>query len=264
MRSLNDFKNKKIKFVFCDIDDTLTHDGKLPAASYAALWDLHNKGLHVIPVTGRPAGWCEMIARFWPVSGVVGENGAFYFRYKEIQHKERKMHRHYSISDTAIKKNRKKLDKISKEILKKVKGSAVASDQFARIFDLAIDFCEDVKPLKEQDIQSIVNIFKKNGATAKVSSIHVNGWFGQYDKLKMCKTFLKKEFQIDITKDNELCCFIGDSPNDEPMFAFFKNSFGVANIKKFENSLKHCPEFITPSPGAEGFVEFSRALLGVT
>ena len=33
------------------------------------------QGKLVIPITGRPAGWCDHIARMWPVDAVVGENG---------------------------------------------------------------------------------------------------------------------------------------------------------------------------------------------
>jgi HAD superfamily hydrolase (TIGR01484 family) len=244
-------------FVFTDIDDTITTDGKLPAESYKALWDLSENGFHVIPITGRPAGWCEMIARFWPVSGVIGENGALYYRYTN-----KKMRRHYILKNPEIIKNRKKLDKIAKEILTKVKGSAVASDQFCRIFDLAIDFCEDVRPLPPEKIKKIVEIFEKHGATAKVSSIHVNGWFGKYDKLKMCSIFMKKEFGMDIKKENSKCVFIGDSPNDEPMFGFFENSYAVQNITKFLDELKYKPKHILTAPNAQGFVEFAKRLLG--
>ena len=66
---------------FTDIDDTLTSDGMMPAASYEALWDLASAGIRTVAVTGRPAGWCDHIARMWPVDAVVGENGAFYFMY---------------------------------------------------------------------------------------------------------------------------------------------------------------------------------------
>ncbi|MES2768794.1 MAG: HAD-IIB family hydrolase [Bdellovibrionota bacterium] len=258
MQSLEQFTKSEtqIQYVFCDIDDTITEHGKLPANSYKALWDLKEKGIHVIPVTGRPAGWCEMIARFWPVSGVIGENGALYYRYVGG-----KMKRHYMLKEKDIQKNRKKLDKLSKEILKKVKGSAISSDQFCRIFDLAVDFCEDVKPLPKKKVDQIVEIFEKHKAQAKVSSIHVNGWFGKYDKLSMCKVFMKKEFKFDILKQNKLCAFIGDSPNDEPMFHFFVNSFAVHNITNFLDSLKHKPAFVTPSNGASGFVEFAEKIL---
>ena len=258
MKSLDQFTPKNsVQFLFCDIDDTITDHGKLPANSYEALWKLQASGIKVIPVTGRPAGWCEMIARFWPVSGVIGENGALYYRYVDG-----KMKRHYMVKEKEIIKNRKKLDKISKEIIKKVKGSAVSSDQFCRVFDLAIDFCEDVKPLSSKKVDQIVDIFKKHKAQAKVSSIHVNGWFGKYDKLSMCKVFMKKEFKMDITKQNESCAFIGDSPNDEPMFGFFQNSFAVSNITKFLDQLTHKPQYVTPSHGASGFVELANKLRG--
>lgn len=52
----------KIKYVLCDIDDTITTNGKLTAGSYSAMWKLHDAGIHVIPVTGRPAGWCDLLS----------------------------------------------------------------------------------------------------------------------------------------------------------------------------------------------------------
>ena len=82
----------RVRAVLTDIDDTLTSDGRLPAVAYAALEKLRDAGLLVVPVTGRPAGWCDLIARQWPVDAVVGENGAFYFRYDD---KARKMIRRY-------------------------------------------------------------------------------------------------------------------------------------------------------------------------
>src|SRR5881275_3372709 len=84
MRALAGFPNearRAIRFVLLDIDDTLTTEGRLTAAAYAALERLSRRGFRVIPVTGRPAGWCDLIARFWPVDAVIGENGAFWFRY---------------------------------------------------------------------------------------------------------------------------------------------------------------------------------------
>lgn len=255
MKNVSDLNCSDIKFVFTDIDDTITHHGKLPKESYDALWKLTNHGFVVVPITGRPAGWCEMIARFWPVHAVIGENGAFYFKY------DKKMKRVFQQTEKVIQSNRKKLNKIQKEILKKVKGSAVSSDQFCRIFDLAIDFCEDVKPLQKSKVDEIVNIFEKHGATAKVSSIHVNGWFGKFDKLSMCSKFMKKEFGIDIKKDNSQCVFVGDSPNDEPMFEFFQNSVAVRNIEKFLSQLNHKPRFITQNESAQGFAEVSSILI---
>ena len=86
MRPLAEFPaglRRAVRAVLTDIDDTLTTEGQLPSVAYAALERLRAAGLIVIPVTGRPAGWCDHIARMWPVDAVVGENGAFYFWYAE-------------------------------------------------------------------------------------------------------------------------------------------------------------------------------------
>jgi HAD superfamily hydrolase (TIGR01484 family) len=262
MKTLSEFKNPGVKFLFTDIDDTLTDEGLLGPHAYGALWDLNDKGIQVIPVTGRPAGWCEMIARLWPVAGVVGENGGLYYRYSN-----KKMIRSYAVTDLTLQKNRQLLDQIvAPEILKTVPGCALASDQFCRLFDLAIDFCEDVPALGTKDVEKIVSLFKKHGAQAKVSSIHVNGWFGTYNKLTMCESFAKTELNLDLAHeaDRKLFAFSGDSPNDEPMFEYFENSFAVANIKKFESVLKCFPRYVSKSSGGAGFVEIAQALLKST
>jgi len=249
---------KQIRFVLTDIDDTVTTDGRLTADAYTALERLSAAGITVIPITGRPAGWCDHIARMWPVFAVVGENGAFYMRYDRVA---RKMTTHQWASEAHLQENRQKLDRLALEILQQVPGSALASDQQYRLADLAIDFCEDVAPLSERAVQQIVAMFKAAGAQAKVSSIHVNGWFGAYDKLSMTKTLFAREFDIDLQNDNENVLFIGDSPNDEPLFEFFSYSVGVANIHKQLHRLTHRPKFVTPSEGGAGFVEMAHQLL---
>ncbi len=254
MKNLNEF-NSKIEFVLTDIDDTLTTEGQLRAEAYHALWRLHDAGLKIIPITGRPAGWCEMIARFWPIAGIVGENGGFYFRY------DKKMHRWFFCDDKTIKINQQKLAEVLKEILSSVPGAAVSSDQFCRLMDLAIDFCEDVTPLDKKSVQKIVDIFKNHGAEAKVSSIHVNGWFGDYNKLKTSFHFLKNEMKLSENDILSKCVFVGDSPNDEPMFEKFPHSFGVANIRNFEKEMQHLPKYISTSSGGKGFSEIADRII---
>ncbi len=256
MQALDHFRNFGVQYLFTDIDDTLTDQGQLHADAYQALWTLHDQGVVVIPVTGRPAGWCEMIARFWPVGGIVGENGAFYFRYHN-----KKMLRHFVVEDELRMKNRARLDQLAAEILRKIPGAALASDQFSRLMDVAIDFCEDVPPLENSQVKKIVELFEAGGATAKISSIHVNAWFGNYDKLSMCKIFANRELGLDLTQHQNKFAFSGDSPNDEPMFAFFENSFAVANINNFVEQIKHLPCFVSGHEGGKGFVEIAKVLL---
>lgn len=255
MKNASEF-NSSLQFLLTDIDDTLTDDGHLGPQAYQALWDLHDSGIHVVPITGRPAGWCEMIARLWPVSGIVGENGGFYFRYHG-----KKMHRHFFFDQATQATNRAKLKTLEAEILQKVPGCDLASDQFCRLMDLAIDFCEDVPALSPSEVKKIVEIFESHGAQAKVSSIHVNGWFGSYDKLTMSLRFLESEFGVTADMAKKVCGFSGDSPNDEPMFRYFPHSFAVANIQKFLDQIKNPPTYVSKNPGGAGFTEIAQAIL---
>jgi hypothetical protein len=201
-----------------------------------------------------------MIARFWPVRGVVGENGAFWFAY---DHAQRKMKHWYFASEGERAESRRKLDAIRDEVLVKVPGCAVAADQAYRIADLAIDFREDVAPLPDDAIQRIVAVFTKHGAEAKISSIHVNGWFGQYDKLTTTLRMLKDEFGMSEEAARESVVFSGDSPNDEPMFKFFPMSVGVANVKDVAHLIASKPGFITSKRSGEGFVELAERLIAL-
>ncbi len=249
-----------VKTVLCDIDDTLTTRGRLIAASYSALERLREAGLIVLPITGRPAGWCDHIARMWPVDGVVGENGAFYFRY---DHAARRMLRAFWLSAEERAANRRRLDELEARILSAVPESALASDQRYREADLAIDYCEDVDPLPEDRVNRIVELFEEAGARAKVSSIHVNGWFGDYDKLTMTRRMLAECFGLDPETIRDRTVFVGDSPNDSPMFSYFPNSIGVANVRAFTGRLAAEPAYVTCEEGALGFAEVAEALLSV-
>ncbi|PHR87452.1 MAG: HAD family hydrolase [Blastopirellula sp.] len=244
--------------VLTDIDDTITTDGRLPAAAYSMLERLSDAGLLVIPITGRPAGWCDMVARFWPVAGVVGENGALAFRYN---HETRQMKRTFMMDDAARNENRKKLNELADAIVDDVKGAAVASDQLYREADLAIDFCEDVPALSDDDVERILKHFHDVGAVAKASSIHVNGWFGDWDKLSMTRKFLMEEFFIDLEKDKDRFIYCGDSPNDSPMFGFFPNACGVANVQEFVGRMEALPAFVANARGGDGFVEIGEQII---
>jgi HAD superfamily hydrolase (TIGR01484 family) len=248
----------KIKFVLTDIDDTLTVSGLLPSMALAAMESLQQAGIRVIPITGRPAGWCDHIARMWPVDGLVGENGAFYFYY---DNQKKKMLRRYWKTEKLRKEDRQKLNALKSEILRTVPGAKISADQPYREADLAVDFCEDVSPLPTKSIEKIVNIFQKAGAQAKVSSIHVNGWFGNYDKLSMTRLLFKEIFHVNLEPENDKALFIGDSPNDCPMFAFFPHSVGVANVLNFKNQLDHEPAWITEKPGGYGFAQMAEILI---
>lgn len=249
-----------VDFILTDLDDTVTLDGRLPAASYAALEALETAGKHVVIVTGRPAGWCDLLARFFPVSAVVGENGAFYFRYDR---KTRTMHRTFQRTNAERAQDRARLDKIYSGILTRYPQLKLSTDQAYRISDLAVDFCEDVERLDDAVIADIVSMFEAAGATAKVSSIHVNAWIGNFSKLEMSLRLLHNDFSLSASNAIARVVYVGDSPNDEPMFAHFRHTVGVANLLPFLARLRHQPAWITAQPGGLGFAELVSRLLKI-
>jgi len=247
-----------VRGVLTDIDETVSSDGRLTAEAYGALETLKMAGLLVIPVTGRPAGWCDMIARFWPVDAVVGENGAFWM-WRDVLSK--KLRTRFIQPSEERAAGRRRLEAVRADVLREVPGAGIASDQSYRLADLAVDFCEDVPALPRADVERIVAIFERHGAHAKVSSIHVNGWFGDYDKLTTSKTMMAELFDIDLAVAAEHYVFAGDSPNDSPMFGFFPNAVGVANVRDFADAMPSLPRWITRGRSGSGFVELAEALV---
>lgn len=315
---------RALRYILFDIDDTITTDGRLTAEAYGALWALHKHGLVLIPVTGRPAGWCDMIIRQWPVDAVIGENGAFAYyrpRGENMNHPcdestsgyAERIHLHNGHTPGCAERIRPhnghtsgyfelthpqvcadaqaRLAVIRDACLAQVPGARVARDQFARRYDLAIDFCEDEPRLGLDAAYAIRDICTSFGAMAKVSSIHVNTWFGEYDKLSMADMLLTQVFgeastscgEAQLYAARERACtveeqaqtiragahasylqksiFFGDSPNDEPMFGYFTHSCAVANILPFLGKLQDKPAYVTEHESGQGFAQAVLHLL---
>jgi HAD superfamily hydrolase (TIGR01484 family) len=258
---------KKVRGVCLDIDDTLSTNGKLTDEAFTALWNLKRAGFFVVPITGRPAGWCDHFARFWPVDAIVGENGAFTFFMEEGVRRRIDTPAGLSYED-----GQAKLKNLGLEISKRFPHAVWASDQKYREYDLAIDICEDVPTWPEEDVSALLSLCHSAGAHAKLSSIHVNTWFGEYDKKSGFRHWIgsgapglgtpstSAAIPASIPTEDEWL-FIGDSPNDEPMFESFRNSVGVANLSRYLSRLKNPPRWITSSESGAGFAEMSRRLI---
>ena len=247
-----------VKYVLMDIDDTLTKEGKLLDVSYSALWKLKEAGLKVIPVTGRSAGWCDLIAREWPCDGVIGENGALAF-WEETGGKFPVLKAMYH--PAAVKNDHPVLVRIMERVTQEYPELRLAKDQFARLFDIAVDFAEEDPVLPLSVAERVRVISEEEGAMAKVSSIHVNVWMGKYDKLGMAETFLEKRFGwIKGAGDGEVV-FAGDSPNDEPMFARFPLACAVANVTRYSHLIKNFPAYVASKECGHGFAEIAETLL---
>jgi hydroxymethylpyrimidine pyrophosphatase-like HAD family hydrolase len=171
------------------------------------------------------------------------------------------LHKRFHDNSDARRDKRARLDAIAARILAAVPGCALASDQPYRETDLAIDYCEDVPRLPLEAAQRIAGLMREAGLTAKVSSIHVNGWFGEYDKLATTRRLFAERFGLELGAANREVVFAGDSPNDAPMFAFFQNSVGVANVRRFEEMLSDPPKYVTRAASGAGFAELAEHLL---
>ena len=250
MKPINDAGTHLFKGILTDLDDTLTLDGRVVPSAFAKLADLRERGIKIVIVTGRPAGWVDHIARMWPVDAVVGENGGLWAYMKEGRLVQR-----YLATAEERKVRRDRLDSLASSILSRVPGSGLASDQPYRALDLAIDFCEDVPPLSQAAIREIVTCFEEVGAQAKVSSIHVNGWFGNWNKLDGVQGLFSDLWDLQLEEELEDWVYFGDSANDEPMFEAFTHSVGVANIQPFLEQMSAHPTWLTTHEGGYGFVE---------
>lgn len=253
---------KGVQGIFFDIDDTFTLQGKILPQAFSALWEARDAGLLLVPITGRPAGWADHIVRMWPVDGVVGENGAFYFC---MDPEKRRLKKRFFVRDHAERaRNREKLREIYQQVREAYPSVRLASDQPYRECDVAVDFCEDADPpLTLEDAVRIKEIFEAEGATAKISSIHVNAWFGEYDKLTMCRIFLQEEHSVLLDWEREHFFFCGDSPNDAPLFAFFPHCAGVSGVSRFQEAglMERMPPYIASQDGSLGFQEILREIL---
>jgi len=259
VRDLPSERCRALATLVSDIDDTVTSGGLLPASTFQALWALAAAGVRTVMVTGRPAGWCDHIARMWPVAGVIGENGALIYAYDRSA---RRMRRTYLLSEEERREGRRRLERIRERVLNEVPGCAIANDQPFRLADLAVDFREDVGPLGQAEVQKICRIMESEGATYKVSSIHINCWYGAFDKVSGLRRLLADGSQnLDDPRVRETLLFTGDSPNDEPLFQALETTIGVANILPFLPDLRYPPAYITEREAAAGFAEAVEIIL---
>lgn len=248
--NLSELPAKKVKGVFTDLDDTLTDESKMGADTYSSLWRLKEKGYWLVVVSGRPAGWADCLMRLWPLDAMIFENGAGWMvrEGKKIQTVQLA-----SDKDRAAQKIwlQEKYDALKKEI----PNLKLATDQPYRLFDYALDFAEEPPYLDEQDTEKILAFLEKDPrGTAKLSSIHVNYWYGRHTKVTACEELLRQQGKMR-NADKHSIVFVGDSPNDEPLFEYFDLSVGVANVARFLPRLKHPPKFLASRNSGAGFQE---------
>ena len=242
--------------VLTDIDDTLTRDGAIEPAALSALQALHDAGLPVLAVTGRPMGWSEPFARAWPLGAIVAENGAVALFRETAGH----LQVEYAQDETTRSRNAQRLRAVAQQVLRDVPGATLARDSAGRVTDIAVDHAEFAH-LSPTDIRRVVALMQAHGMHATVSSIHINGWFGNHDKWSGACWIVQRLLGRDLGAEVQRWVYVGDSTNDQPMFRRFALSVGVANLMHFADTLTHWPAYITREERGEGFAEVAQAVL---
>jgi HAD superfamily hydrolase (TIGR01484 family) len=245
---------REVHGIFTDVDDTLTRDGKLTSSTYAALWALRQRGIPVVPVTGRSYGWAHMMLAQWPVDAVIAESGALYVcKNRPIQ---------FFTEHAFIAPARQRLLARCAELMEQNPPLQFASDNPLRQVDVAIDYCESVPRADERLVQRVIQALRAEGYQARSSTVHINAWSGDFDKGPMAMRYLSDALNTSQSQAQAHWLFIGDAPNDHSMFERFPRSIGVANISPFLDQLSDAPPAqLTRASHGEGFEELAELVL---
>jgi len=246
---------RRIVGVLTDIDDTLTTEGTITPDALQALHDLKAAGVHVIAITGRSVGWCEPFAPVWPVDAIVAENGAVALVASPSGRVDKRYRQDAGTRAVNFARMQRALARVERE----VPGALRATDSPGRETDIAIDHSEFAH-LHEAQIAQAVQIMRAEGMNATVSSIHINGWFGDHNKWVGACWIVRELFGRDLGHELDRWACVGDSTNDVLMFERLAHSVGVANIARFVPQLAHLPRYVTRSERGAGFAEVAAAL----
>ena len=246
---------RRVAGIMTDIDDTLTADGRLDPAAHEALRALGAARVPVIAITGRPLGWSEPFARAWPLAAIVAENGAV-----ALIPDGDALRTEFAQDEATRRHNAARLRQVAQRLLREVPGATLARDSAGRVTDIAVDHSEFAH-LDAAAIGQVVALMQAEGMNATVSSIHVNGWFGEHTKLSAAHWMLRRLYGRELAGEIGRWIYVGDSTNDQAMFGAFPLSVGVANLRRFAAELHTWPAYITAGERGEGFAEVARALL---
>ncbi len=242
----------RVTTLLFDLDDTVLTRGRLSRASYDALWDLSDAGVDLIAVTGRPSGWGEVIARQWPVLGVVTENGAVALHVED--------HAIVRSMREGAAARRARLLELVEAIRARFPDLELADDNDARRTDVTFDVGErrKVDPARVDEVRRFVS---SAGARSIVSSVHLHATLEGDDKASGALRFLRERRGLDAGAARVKCAVVGDSENDAACFAAFRTTVGVANVIPWVPRLSVPPRYVTRAPMGDGFAELARALV---
>lgn len=246
--------------LFFDVDDTVTWRGALPEESARALYAAARAGLSLVAVTGRSFAWAELLLRLFPLDAAIAETGALCL-VKEDGGRVTVLHAEEDAATRAHNDEKKRV--AAARVLAEVPTARLALDNFGRVYDVAFDLVEDGPPVPDADAQRIRAILQGEGLTTARSSVHVNAWFGAFDKATMVDRYLRERCGTSLHAAAPTLCYVGDSLNDGPLFAAAALSVGVGNVRPHLPALAalgQAPRFFVDEPGGHGFARVVAAL----
>lgn len=255
IRELDRASCRRLEGVIFDIDDTITDDGRLTEESFGALWRLRRAGIVLVAVTGRPLGWCDVLAQLGPVDLAVGENGAGW-----VWRQGRLLREGYWDDASARQRQRARLELLMRNVKAALPDVRLAGDHAHRRVDIAFDIAETVE-LPKTTVDQLSHVMREAGARVLVSSVHAHGFFGQYDKATGVVRAAREVLARDIAAARDQWLFVGDSGNDAPAFAYFPVSAGVANVHHHLERLPVPPAYVASAERARGFAEIADHII---
>jgi HAD superfamily hydrolase (TIGR01484 family) len=240
---------KKISLIASDMDGTMTSQGRFSRELFEAFSLLRNSGVRIVLITGRSAGWVNGLASLLPIDGAIAENGGVFFSTSEESGGEELI----SLGCTRSQ-HRAKLQSAFQILQKEFPHIQEAPDNAFRV----TDWTYSVHNLSEADLARMGVICNEQGWDFTFSNVQCHITPRGQQKSEGLLRVIRSNPPLSAPLDQILT--IGDSPNDESMFnsKLFPNSVGVANIKKYENHLRHKPAFLTTSEEAAGFLEMAK------
>ncbi|MEM9569087.1 MAG: HAD family hydrolase [Cyanobacteria bacterium P01_E01_bin.34] len=232
------------------MDGTLTKAGKFSPALLSAFRQLKRRGIQVLVVTGRSAGWVSGLVNYLDVVGAIAENGGIYYP---------------SIGETAG------------DLLANISNVEAYRQQLRSVFACLKEDFPNLQPATDNrfrltDWTFINTDFSATELTHMQQLCSQLGWGFTYSSIQCHIKPLhqaKGSAVLTIARQlipgitSEKIVTVGDSPNDESLFIRddFPYSVGGANIAEFSDRLQHQPTFVTRAREGEGFCELVTWLL---
>jgi hydroxymethylpyrimidine pyrophosphatase-like HAD family hydrolase len=252
--SLSREEAARLRGVAFDLDDTLLDHGRLLEGTYAALHRLRDAGLLLYGVTGRPAGWGEVLARLFPVEAIVTENGAI-----SCARRERRIELIDAVDPVTRRERGARLDQLVTQLQREFPDFALTDDIRARVSDRTFDIGEHHQ-LPPERVALASELLRRAGARVFTSSVHLHATFDYDDKASGAVRVLSRDTGLDATAVRHAFAYLGDSENDAAGFAAFHVSIGVSNLRG-RATLR--PRYITSQPMGAGVAEAARVILAL-